>query len=89
MKKNSINWNHDAETLSEALGLTEEQRDDVHGRVENIVKREEKHSKAAAELIEVYEEDPAKQAYALLILEEAENGNAMSSLLASLLESGD
>ena len=89
MKKNSINWNHGAETLSEALGLNTEQRDDVHKRVQSIVKREETHSKAAAELIEVYEEDPAKQAYALLILESTEEGLAMSKVMDSLLEKAE
>lgn len=86
MKKNQINWNHAAGTISEAFGLNDEQREDVQNRVIDVSKREETVSKAASELIELYEEDPAKQAYSLLILEQVENKNAMEELSSMMHE---
>lgn len=89
MKKNQIKWNHESETLSGALGLTEEQHENVVARVRNIVKKKTTVSEAAAELIDEYEEDPAKQVFALLILEATEQGAAMSSLMDTVTEGED
>lgn len=81
MKKNSINWNHTAESLSEAFGLNKEQTEDVQNRVINTAKETETVSQAAARLIDVYEEDPAKLAYALVILEGGEKMAALQSIM--------
>lgn len=89
MKKNQINWNHSAESLSEALGLTDEQRDNVISRVKNNVDREETISKAAEDVIGEYEDDPAKQAFGLLLLEQAEEMKAMTKLASFAGDGGD
>jgi len=68
MKKNQINFDHSAATISAALGLTAEHENDVRNRVDHIVKEESSQSKKIEKIISEYEDDPAKQAFALVIL---------------------